>query len=503
MNHPAFSPAAAASDALRARLTDPDLLRTRNLIAGTWQPAADGAEHPVANPSDMQVLASVPASSAQDAREAVAAAHAAGPAWAALTPKERGAILRRWSDLIVAHRYDLGIILASEQGKPLAESIGEVVYGAGFVDWFAEEGKRVYGDVIPAHARDKRLVVVKQPVGVTALVTPWNFPSAMITRKVGPALAAGCTVVLKPAEDTPLSALALGELAQRAGVPAGVLNIVASGNPVPIGEVFTTHPLVRKLSFTGSTRVGKLLMAQCAGTVKKVSLELGGNAAFIVFDDADLDAAVAGLMACKFRNTGQTCISANRIFVHDRVFESFVGKLAAAVRTLVVGDALAGGTQQGPLINAAAFNKVSALVQDAVMLGADVVVGGGAHPLGGLYYQPTVLTGVAMQARMAHEEIFGPVAALRRFRDEAEVVAWANDTPYGLAAYFYSRDVGRAWRVAEALEAGIVGVNEGSISTELAPFGGVKESGIGREGSKYGIEDYLETKYVCFGGIGS
>lgn len=501
MNHLAFS-AAAASDALRARLADPELLRTRNLIAGAWQPAADGTEHPVVNPSDLQVLASVPASSAQDASAAVEAAHTAGPAWAALTPKERGAILRRWSDLIVAHRQDLGVILASEQGKPLAESIGEVVYGAGFVDWFAEEGKRVYGDVIPAHAKDKRLVVVKQPVGVTALVTPWNFPSAMITRKVGPALAAGCTVVLKPAEDTPLSALALGELAQRAGVPPGVLNIVASGNPVRIGEVFTTHPLVRKLSFTGSTRVGKLLMAQCAGTVKKVSLELGGNAAFVVFDDADLDAAVAGLMACKFRNTGQTCISANRIFVQNRVFESFVDKLAAAVRTLVVGDALADGTQQGPLINAAAFRKVSALVEDAVMLGASVVAGGGAHPLGGLYYQPTVLTGVATQARMGHEEIFGPVAALRRFHDEAEVVAWANDTPYGLAAYFYSRDVGRAWRVAEALEAGIVGVNEGSISTELAPFGGVKESGIGREGSKYGIEDYLETKYVCFGGIG-
>lgn len=502
MNHPAFSPKANA-ETLRASLADPELLRTCNLIAGRWQPAAGGAEHLVINPSNLQVLASVPASGAEDARAAVDAAHAAGPSWAALTPKERGAILRRWADLIVAHRQDLGVILASEQGKPLLESIGEVVYGAGFIDWFAEEGKRVYGDVIPAHARDKRLVVVKQPVGVTALVTPWNFPSAMVTRKVGPALAAGCTVVLKPAEDTPLSALALGELAQRAGVPPGVLNIVASGNPVPIGEVFTTHPLVRKLSFTGSTRVGKLLMAQCAGTVKKVSLELGGNAAFIVFDDADLDAAVAGLMACKFRNTGQTCISANRIFVHDGVFGSFVDKLAAAVRTLVVGDALADGTEQGPLINQAAFDKVSALVTDAVSLGAQVVEGGGAHSLGGLYYHPTVLTAVAPQARMDHEEIFGPVAALRPFRTEAEVVAWANDTPYGLAAYFYSRDVGRAWRMAEALEAGIVGVNEGFISTELAPFGGVKESGIGREGSKYGIEDYLETKYVCFGGIAS
>jgi succinate-semialdehyde dehydrogenase / glutarate-semialdehyde dehydrogenase len=502
MNHPAPS-LTAVTDALRARLADPGLLREHNLIAGAWRPAAEGGVHPVINPSDLHVLAVVPASSADDARAAVEAAHAAGPSWAALTPKERGAILRRWSDLILAHRQDLGVILAAEQGKPLAESVGEVVYGAGFVDWFAEEGKRVYGDVIPAHARDKRLVVVKQPVGVTALVTPWNFPSAMITRKAGPALAAGCTVVLKPAEDTPLSALALGELAQRAGVPPGVLNIVASGNPVPIGEVFTTHPLVRKLSFTGSTRVGKLLMAQCAGTVKKVSLELGGNAAFIVFEDADLDAAVAGLMACKFRNTGQTCISANRIFVHDGVFESFVDKLVGAVRALVVGDALAQGTQQGPLINEAAFNKVSALVNDAVALGAEVAVGGGAHLRGGWYFEPTVLTGVAAQARMEHEEIFGPVAAVRRFDDEAQVVAWANDTPYGLAAYFYSRDVGRAWRVAELLEAGIVGVNEGFISTELAPFGGVKESGIGREGSKYGIEDYLETKYVCFGGIAS
>lgn len=494
-------PTAVGPDNLRSRLRDVDLLRMRNLIGGAWLPAADGGEHVVINPSTLQTLASVPASKAQDARAAVEAAHRAGPGWSALTPKNRGAILRRWSDLIVSHRDDLGMILASEQGKPLLESVGEVVYGAGFVDWFAEEGKRIYGDVIPPHAKDKRLVVVKEPVGVTALVTPWNFPSAMITRKAGPALAAGCTVVLKPAEDTPLSALALGELAQRAGVPPGVLNIVTSGNPVPIGEVFTTHPLVRKLSFTGSTRVGKQLMAQCAGTVKKVSLELGGNAAFIVFDDADLDAAVAGLMACKFRNTGQTCISANRIFVQHGVFERFVDKLAAAVRKLSVGDALADGTEQGPLINRTAFDKVSALVTDAVALGAQVVVGGGAHPRGGLYYQPTVLTGVEPQARMGHEEIFGPVAALRPFRTEAEVVAWANDTPYGLAAYFYSRDVGRAWRVAEALEAGIVGVNEGFISTELAPFGGVKESGIGREGSKYGIEDYLETKYVCFGGI--
>jgi succinate-semialdehyde dehydrogenase / glutarate-semialdehyde dehydrogenase len=484
-------------------LADPGLLCTRNLIGGHWQAAASGAEHSVVNPSNLQVLATVPASGTDDARAAVAAAHAAGPAWAALTAKARAAVLKRWYELIVAHQQDLGLIVAAEQGKPLAEAVGEVVYGAGFVEWFAEEGKRVYGDVIPTHAQDKRLVVIKQPVGVTALITPWNFPSAMVTRKVAPALAAGCTVALKPAEDTPLSALALGELARRAGLPDGVLNIVTTADPVPTGEVFTTHPLVRKLSFTGSTRVGKLLMARCAGTVKKVSLELGGNAAFIVFDDADLDAAVAGLMACKFRNTGQTCISANRISVQEGVFDVFVEKLTSAVHALVVGDALALSTQQGPLINAAALRKVSGLVEDAVAQGARVVVGGSAHERGGLYFQPTVLTDVSTKAHLWHEEIFGPVAAIRRFRDESEVVAHANDTPYGLAGYFYSRDVGRAWRVAEALEVGIVGVNEGFISTELAPFGGVKESGIGREGSKYGIEDYLETKYICFGGLRS
>jgi succinate-semialdehyde dehydrogenase/glutarate-semialdehyde dehydrogenase len=418
-----------------------------------------------------------------------------------MTAKARSVLLKRWHALIIEHQEDLGRILAAEQGKPLAESIGEVVYGAGFVEWFAEEGKRAYGDVIPAHAADKQLVVVKGPVGVAALITPWNFPSAMVTRKVGPALAAGCTVVLKPAEDTPLSALALGELAQRAGIPAGVLNIVTSADPVPIGQVFTSHPLVRKVSFTGSTRVGKLLMAQAAGTVKKVSLELGGNAAFIVFDDADLDAAVAGLMACKFRNTGQTCISANRIFVQDGVFDAFVERLQAAIASLSVGDALESGVQQGPLINDAALRKVSGLVDDAVGRGARVVTGGGGHSLGGLFYRPTLLVDVPSQARLCHEEIFGPVAALQRFRTEAEVVALANDTPYGLASYFFSRDVGRAWRVAAALHVGIVGINEGFISTELAPFGGVKESGLGREGSKYGLDDYLETKYLCFGGL--
>lgn len=482
-------------------LRDPSLLKQANYIGGEWCAAADGVTHPVLNPSNQREIARVPASGAEDAKRAVAAAHAAGPAWAAKLAKERAAILRRWRDLIVEHQQDLGIILAAEQGKPLAESVGEVVYGAGFIEWFAEEGKRVYGDVIPPHAADKRLVVVKQPVGVTALITPWNFPSAMISRKVGPALAAGCTVVLKPAEDTPLSALALAELAHRAGVPAGVLNIVTSAQPAPIGDVFTTHPLVRKLSFTGSTRVGKLLMAQCAGTVKKVSLELGGNAAFIVFDDADLDAAVSGLMAGKFRNTGQTCISANRIFVQSGVYERFVEKLRHAMAALVVGEALQSNVQQGPLINEAAARKVAGLVDDARARGARVVSGGSQHALGGWFFEPTLLVDVAEDARLCHEEIFGPVAAVQRFDDEADVVAQANNTPYGLAAYFYSRDVGRAWRVAEALDVGIVGVNEGFISTEVAPFGGVKESGIGREGAKYGIEDYLEVKYICFGGI--
>lgn len=483
------------------RLSDKTLLRARNLIGGRWCAAADGTEHPVINPSNDEVLGYVPASGARDAQDAIAAAHGAGPGWAEATAKARAAVLRRWYDLIIQHREGLGLILAAEQGKPLTESIGEVVYGAGFIEWFAEEGKRAYGDVIPTHAADKRLVVIKQAVGVAALITPWNFPSAMVTRKVGPALAAGCTVVLKPAEDTPLSALALGELALRAGIPAGVFNIVTSANPSEVGEVFTTDPLVRKLSFTGSTRVGKMLMAQCAGTVKRVSLELGGNAAFIVFEDADLDAAISGLMAGKFRNTGQTCISPNRIFVHESISEQFAQQLAVLVRELRVGDALAAGTQQGPVINRAALEKVNELVADAVARGARAVTGGKTHGTGGLFFEPTLLVNVPADARLCREEIFGPVIALQTFMDDAEVITRANNTPYGLAGYFYSRDVGRAWQVAEALDVGIVGVNEGSISTELAPFGGIKESGIGREGSKYGLDDYLNTKYVCFGGV--
>jgi len=486
---------------LTDRLADKTLLRQLNLVDGIWRGAVSGELHPVTNPANGVEVARVPASGAEDATSAVEAAHRALPAWSAMTAKERAVILRRWYELILQHREDLGLILASEQGKPLAEAIGEVVYGAGFVEWFAEEAKRVYGDVIPPHARDRRLVVVKQAVGVAALITPWNFPSAMITRKAGPALAAGCTVVLKPAEDTPLSALALGELALRAGVPAGVFNVVTTAKPAPVGEVFTTHPAVRKLSFTGSTRIGKLLMSQCAGTVKKVSLELGGNAAFIVFDDADLDAALAGLMAVKFRNTGQTCVSANRIFVQAGVFDRFSRMLRDAVAGMKTGDPLEPGIQQGPLINQAALEKVQSLVGDALARGAKVEVGGTMHDLGGLYFHPTVLTGITAEMRMCHEEIFGPVAPLQRFDNESEVIAQANDTPYGLAGYFYSRDVGRAWRVAEALEVGMVGVNEGAMSTELAPFGGVKESGLGREGSKYGIDEYIETKYICFGGV--
>ncbi|HEY4541881.1 MAG TPA: NAD-dependent succinate-semialdehyde dehydrogenase [Noviherbaspirillum sp.] len=489
------------SPRLLAALQAPSLLRTQNLINGQWVAAASGERHPVHNPADGELLASVAYSTTADAENAVAAAQAAFRPWAARTAKERSALLRRWYELIVQNKDDLGLILSFEQGKPLAEATGEVLFGASYIEWYAEEGKRLYGDIIPTHATNKRLGVIKQPVGVAAMITPWNFPSAMITRKAAPALAAGCTVVLKPAEDTPLSALALGELAMRAGIPPGALNIVVTGNPVPIGAVFTSHPAVRKLSFTGSTRVGKLLMSQCADTVKKVSLELGGNAPFIVFDDADLDAAVNGLMVSKYRNTGQTCISANRIFVQDGVFDRFAEKLVQAVSRLAVGDPVAKAVDQGPLINRAAYEKVGRLVTDAVECGACVATGGRPHALGNLFYEPTVLLDVPAAAKLWSEEIFGPVAALTRFHSEEDVIAMANDTPYGLAGYFYSRDIGRVWRVAEALEVGMVGINEGMISSELIPFGGVKESGIGREGSKYGIDDYVETKYLCFGGI--
>ncbi|MDG3066559.1 NADP-dependent succinate-semialdehyde dehydrogenase [Thauera mechernichensis] len=483
------------------QLNDPGLLRAQAYIDGQWLAADDGGSFDVTNPADGSRVGSVPDMGAAETRRAIAAADAALPAWRARTAKERAAILRRWYELILANQEDLAVLMSTEQGKPLAEARGEVVYGASFIEWFAEEGKRIYGDVIPSHGADKRIVVVKQAIGVVAAITPWNFPIAMITRKAGPALAAGCTMVIKPAEDTPLCALALAVLAERAGLPAGVLNIVTTNRAPEVGGELTANPVVRKLSFTGSTAVGKLLMRQCAGTVKKVALELGGNAPFIVFDDADLDAAVAGAMASKYRNAGQTCVCANRLLVQDGIYDAFAAKLAEAVARLKVGPGLSGEVQQGPLINADAVAKVEELLADAVDKGAQVLCGGKRHALGGNFYEPTIVTGVTAQMRVAREEIFGPVAPLFRFHSEEEAVRMANDTEFGLAAYFYARDIARVWRVAEALEYGIVGINEGIISTEVAPFGGVKESGIGREGSRYGIDDFVEIKYLCMGGI--
>jgi succinate-semialdehyde dehydrogenase/glutarate-semialdehyde dehydrogenase len=479
------------------QLRDPGLLREAAYINGAW--ISGGQRFPVTDPATGTVLAQASDLGAAETRRAIDAAAAAWPAWRALTGKDRAVVLRRWFELIVANTEDLALLMTSEQGKPLAESRGEVGYGASFVEWFAEEGKRVYGDVIPSPAADRRLVVLKQPIGVCAAITPWNFPLAMITRKVAPALAAGCPVIVKPAEQTPLTALALAELADRAGFPAGVINVVtgsAAAAPL-IGAELTGNPLVRKLSFTGSTEVGRLLMAQCAPTVKKVSLELGGNAPFIVFDDADVDAAVQGALASKYRNAGQTCVCANRLLVQDGIYEAFAEKLAAAVGGLRVGSGTEAGITQGPLIDDAALEKVAAHVADAVAKGARVLCGGRRHALGGNFYEPTVLADVTPDMRCAREETFGPVAPLFRFRDEAEAIALANATEFGLAGYFYARDVSRVWRAAEALEYGIVGVNTGIISNEVAPFGGVKQSGIGREGSRYGIEDYLEIKYVC------
>jgi len=482
-------------------LKDAALFREQAYLDGAWVDADDGARFEVTNPADASRLGRVADLGATETRRAIEAAAAAWPAWRARTARDRASVLRRWYELILTHQEDLALLLTLECGKPLAEARGEVVYGASFIDWFAEEGKRVYGDVIPATAPGRRLLVLKEPIGVVAALTPWNFPNAMITRKVAPALAAGCPVVIKPAEDTPFSALALAELAARAGLPAGVFNVVTTGRPEPVGAELTANPLVRKLSFTGSTEVGRLLMRQCADTVKKVSLELGGNAPFIVFDDADLDAAVQGAMASKFRNAGRTCVCANRFLVADAVYDAFAARLGQAMSGLKVGPGLEPGVQQGPLINAAGVAKVEALVAEAVAGGARVALGGERHPLGGGFYQPTLLTGATPAMRIAREEIFGPVAALFRFSGEAEAIALANATEYGLAAYFYARDVGRIWRVAEALEYGIVGINEGIISTEVAPFGGVKQSGIGREGSRYGIDDFLEIKYLCQGGL--
>jgi succinate-semialdehyde dehydrogenase/glutarate-semialdehyde dehydrogenase len=481
-------------------LDDPALLRQQCYVDGAWQDAPGGATLPVHNPATGAPLGTVPAFDAAATERAVAAAHAAFPGWAAKTAKERSILLRRWHDLILLNAADLARLMTAEQGKPLAESKGEIAYAASFVEWFAEEAKRVYGDVIPGHQPDKRILVLRQPVGVVAAITPWNFPAAMITRKVAPALAAGCTVVCKPATQTPYSALALAALAHRAGIPAGVLNIV-TGPARELGGVLTGDPRVRKLSFTGSTEIGKLLMAQCAKTMKKVSLELGGNAPFIVFDDADLDAAVAGAIASKYRNTGQTCVCANRLLVQKSVYDAFAARLIAAVQKLRVGDGLAGETEQGPLIDAAALKKVEEHIADATAKGAKVALGGRRHALGGTFFEPTVLTGVTPAMAVAREETFGPVAPLFSFDTEQQAIAMANDTEFGLAAYLYTRDLARSWRVSEALEYGIVGLNTGLISTEVAPFGGVKESGTGREGSKYGLLDYTEIKYVCVGGV--
>ncbi|HEX9707865.1 MAG TPA: succinate-semialdehyde dehydrogenase [Steroidobacteraceae bacterium] len=484
----------------KLKLEDPSLLREQCYVNGVWLDAAGRATLPVHNPATGAQLGTVPAFDAAATEKAVAAAHAAFPAWAAKTAKERAVLLRRWNDLILLNSADLAKLMTAEQGKPLAESKGEIAYAASFVEWFAEEAKRVYGDVIPGHQADKRILVLRQPVGVVAAITPWNFPAAMITRKVAPALAAGCTVVCKPATQTPFSALALAELAARAGLPPGVLNVI-TGPAREIGGVLTSDSRVRKLSFTGSTEIGKLLMAQCAKTMKKISLELGGNAPFIVFDDADLDAAVAGAIASKYRNTGQTCVCANRLLVQQSVYEAFSAKLVAAVQKLRVGDGLAGETEQGPLIDTAALKKVEEHIADATSKGAKVATGGRRHALGGTFFEPTVLTGVTPAMMVAREETFGPVAACFRFTSEQEAIAMANDTEFGLAAYLYTRDLARSWRVSEALEYGIVGLNTGLISTEVAPFGGVKESGTGREGSKYGLLDYTEIKYVCVGGV--
>jgi succinate-semialdehyde dehydrogenase / glutarate-semialdehyde dehydrogenase len=482
------------------KLSDASLWKEQGFINGAWAPADSGQTTEIRNPATGAVLGQVPNMSAAETRRAIEAAHAALPAWSKKTAGERARLMRKWFDLMLAHQQDLAVIMTAEQGKPLAESKGEIAYAAAFIEWFAEEAKRVYGDVIPGHQADKRILVLRQPIGVVAAITPWNFPAAMITRKAGPAIAAGCPIVVKPAPQTPFSALAMAELALRAGIPPGVFNVV-TGDAIAIGGEFTGNDKVRKLSFTGSTAVGKLLMAQCANTVKKVALELGGNAPFLVLDDADLDAAVAGALASKYRNTGQTCVCANRFIVQSKVYDAFAAKLAEAVKKLRVGDGLEGETDQGPLIDAKALAKVEKHVADAQAKGAKVITGGKPHALGGTFYQPTVLTNVSTDMILAREETFGPVAPLFRVDTDEEAIRLANDTEFGLAAYLYTRDLARSWRVTEALEYGIVGLNTGLISTEVAPFGGVKESGIGREGSKYGILEFTELKYVCVGGV--
>jgi len=482
-------------------LKNASLFRQQAFAGGTWCDADDNSTTPVFNPASGIQIGTIPRMGAQETRRAIEAADRALPDWRNRTAKERATILRRWFDLMMANQEDLAKLMTLEQGKPLAESRGEIAYAASFIEWFAEEGKRIYGDTIPSHGRDKRIVVLKQPIGVTAAITPWNFPAAMITRKAGPALAAGCTMVIKPAELTPYSALAMAVLAEEAGVPKGVLSVV-TGNSRAIGGELTSNPIVRKLSFTGSTEVGKLLMSQCASTVKKVSLELGGNAPFIVFDDADLEAAVAGAIASKYRNAGQTCVCANRLLVQNGIYDRFASRLAEVAGQLKVGDGLKDDTKIGPLIDEKAIHKVEQHIADSIAKGAKILLGGKRSSGPGTFFPPTVLTEVTSDMLPMHEETFGPIAPLVRFATDADAIRMANDTPFGLAAYFYSRDIQRVWRVAEALESGMVGINDGIISTEVAPFGGVKESGVGREGSKYGIDEYVQMKYLCFGGIG-
>ena len=482
------------------KITDQDLLKTKAFIDGKWVDSDDRSTFPVINPATGEVICEVVSCGKNETRRAIEAAEKARPSWQKIPIKEKANILRKWFELMVEAQEDLAQILTAEQGKPLFESRGEIAYGANFIEWFAEEGKRIYGDIIPPPSNDKRIVVIKQPVGVVACITPWNFPNAMLTRKIAPALAAGCTVVCKPANATPLSALAFTELAVRAGVPRGVINIVV-GKTSEIGKEMTSNPIVKKLTFTGSTPIGKKLMADCAATVKRTSMELGGNAPFIVFDDADLDAAVAGAMICKFRNAGQTCVCANRILVQENIYDKFITRLKEAAESLVIGDGKNDDVTIGPLINEKAANDVIDFIEDAKNKGAEIITGGNQSKAGNCFIEPTILGNVDQSMRVFNEEIFGPIAPIFKFKTEKEAIEIANNTEFGLACYFYSRDIGRIWRVGEALEFGIVGINEGIISNEMAPFGGIKESGQGREGSKYGLDDYLEIKYMCLGGI--
>ncbi len=485
------------------KLNDNSLFRQQAYVNGNWIDADDGKTFDVTNPATNEVIGSVPDLGAAETKRAIEAANEAWPVWKAKTAAERSAILETWFDLIMENQQDLAAIMTLEQGKSIAEATGEVAYGASFIKWFAEECKRVYGDTIPTKNPDQRIIVTKEPVGVCAAITPWNFPNAMITRKAAPAFGAGCPMVVKPAEATPFSALALAELAERAGIPAGIFSVVTASQGKDVGEEMTTNPIVRKVTFTGSTAVGKILMKQCSSTLKKMSLELGGNAPFIVFEDADLDAAVEGLMVSKYRNSGQTCVCTNRTLVHESVYDEFASKLAEKVGALKVGDGFAEGVNQGPLINMAAVEKVEDHISDAIDKGAKILVGGKRHALGKTFFEPTLLANVTTDMKVTYEETFGPVAPLFSFKTEVEAIQMANDTEYGLAAYFFTRDIGRSWRVSEALEYGMVGVNSGLISTEVAPFGGVKESGLGREGSKFGLDEYLETKYICMAGVTS